>query len=64
MICIFCKMRYADFPEEDYIIDLPVPPGEGIIAKSDEAAEKRRCVFLSDEEGDCGCNSQQREVSE
>ena len=64
MICIYCKMRYADFPEEDYILDLPAPTGKGIIAKSDEAADRRTCVFLSDEEGDCGCNSQQREVSE
>lgn len=50
MICPICKIRFADFPEEDYILDLPAPPGRGIIAKSKEAHERRMKVFESNEE--------------
>ena len=57
-ICRYCKMRYAEYPPEDYILDLPSPPGKGIIPKNDEAYERRMNVFWNDEEGDCGCSEQ------
>lgn len=53
MICPICKTRFADFPEEDFILDLPVPPGRGIIARSKEAHERRMKVFWNDEERFC-----------
>ena len=53
MICPICKTRFADFPEEDYILDLPVPPGRGIIARSKEAHERRMKIFESDEKRFC-----------
>lgn len=64
MLCVHCKQRYAEYPEEDFLLDLPVPPGQGIIPKSDEAHERRMCVFLSDEEGDCGCYLQSERYKE
>lgn len=71
MIYPICKTRFADYPEEDYILDLPAPPGKGIIAKSEEAHERRMKVFCSDEERFCSdecseifleeCEGKQRE---
>ena len=53
MMCPICHTRFADFPEVDYILDLPAPPGKGIIARSEEAHERRMKVFDSDEERFC-----------
>lgn len=58
MICSWCKQRYADYPEKDYILDLPAPPGKGIIARSDDSWVRRLRVYWNDERGDCGCNEQ------
>ena len=48
MICPICKTRFADYPEEDYIID-----DNGIVAKSKEAHERRMKIFDSNEEQFC-----------
>lgn len=53
MICPVCKTRFADYPEEDYILDLPAPPGKSIIAKSDDAYERRMKVYENNEERFC-----------
>jgi len=53
MICSVCKTRFAGFPDEDFILDLPAPPGKGIIARSKEAYERRMKVFWSNEERFC-----------
>lgn len=50
MICSNCKMRWADFPEKDFIID-----DKGIHAKSNETTERRSKVFESDDIKYCGC---------
>lgn len=53
MICPICKTRFADFSEEDYILDLPAPSGEGIIARSDDAWVRRLRVYWNDDERFC-----------
>jgi hypothetical protein len=58
MICPICRTRFADFPEEDYILDLPVPPEKGIIPRYDDSWVRRLCVYWNDELGECGCNEQ------
>lgn len=55
MICHYCKQRFAPFPDEDFIHDLPSPPGKGIIARHEESYKRRMKVFWNDEIGDCGC---------
>ena len=57
-ICIHCKRRFADFSSDDFVLDLPSPPGKGITARSNAAHERRMKVYWNNEEGDCGCNSQ------
>jgi len=53
MTCPICHTRFAPFPKNDFILDLPAPPGKGIIAKSKEACERRMKVFWSNEERFC-----------
>jgi len=48
MICSNCKIRYANFPDEDF-------DSRGIHAKNKEAAQRRLDKFNSDEVGYCGC---------
>ena len=48
MICPICKTRFANYPEEDYIID-----DNGIIPKNDRAYWRRMRVFDSDEKQFC-----------
>ena len=53
MICPICKTRFADFPKEDFILDLPAPPGDGIAANRPDAHERRMNIFWNDEERFC-----------
>ena len=53
MICPICGTRFADFPEKDFILEFPAPPGRGIIARSKEAYDRRMKVFENDEERFC-----------
>ena len=55
MICPVCLQRWAEFSPEDYIIDCPAPPGQGIIAKSDLSHPRRMVVFNDDDIKYCGC---------
>jgi len=50
MICSNCKMRWADFPEDDFKITKI-----GIVAKTEKANNKRLAVFNSNEIKYCGC---------
>ena len=50
MKCPNCEMRWADFPEADFVIN-----EYGIHPQNDEAENKRRVKFDSDTIAYCGC---------
>ncbi|KKN33627.1 hypothetical protein LCGC14_0801650 [marine sediment metagenome] len=50
MICSNCKMRWADFPKEDFLTE-----DTGIHAKNEKASKKRLVEFESDNIVYCGC---------
>lgn len=56
MICPNCEMRWAPFPEKDFKVT-----GEGIIPRNDEAREKIREAFHSNEKVLCGCCNKEKE---
>ena len=58
MICTYCKQHFAPFPDEDFINDLPLPPGKGIIARHEESHKRRMKVYWNNELGECGCDEQ------
>lgn len=54
MICPICRERYADFPEEDFVLT-----DHGYEPKTDSAIKKRNRVFESDKELIClDCNKE------
>lgn len=55
MICPVCLCRWAEFSPEDYILDVPAPPGEGIIARSEMSHPRRMVEFHKDDIKYCGC---------
>lgn len=63
MICIGCGMRYAPYPERDFAFPKNKSPlGIEIKPKKEDAEERRRKVFESNDKAVCyGCRCDKEE---